>query len=85
MLWEEQRAKDMELYPVVEPIINYTKDRLNYYGTGTHKVASDLTLFAKNKARRMLEGEDPVVTATDSEVKDGAAGDAAGLDKVVEK
>ena len=50
MLWEDQKKKDMELYPLIEPIVNYFYDK----GLATHKVASDISRFAKKEARRLL-------------------------------
>jgi len=37
----------MELYPIIEPFVNYTKNKVHGITSGTHKVASDLTVFAK--------------------------------------
>ena len=42
---------------MIEPIVNYSKDKFNNITTSTIKVTTDLTKFAKNKARRLLEGE----------------------------
>lgn len=71
----------MELYPIIEPFVNYTKNKAHYLTTGSKKVASDLTIFAKNKARRMLAGDDATTTAatsppatTEATGKDGADG-----------
>ena len=53
MIWDDQKKKDMELYPLVEPIINYTSDKFNNFFSGTHRVASNLTKIVKNGGRRL--------------------------------
>ena len=71
MLWDEQKEKDMELYPLIAPIVNYTKNKFN----SSHKVASDITNFARKGARRLLQGETETETEaiTDTETTENAA------------
>ena len=57
MLWDDQIAKDKELYPMVEPFINFANEKAIGFSNGTRKLASDLSLFANKQARRMLQPE----------------------------
>ena len=70
----------MELYPIIEPFVNYTKNKLAWH----KKVASDLTIFAKNKARRMLAtgDEDAAEKAKDTK-KAGKKDKVDGADGAV--
>ena len=68
----------MELYPIIEPIINYTKSKASSIHTGTKKVAKDLTLFAKNKARRMLSNGDTNGGNGGSNGNNGGSGNGNG-------
>ena len=43
----------MELYPLIEPFVNYTKD----LASQSHQIASGLGRALHKGARRMLEGE----------------------------
>ena len=45
MPYDEQTKKDMELYPLIEPVINYFSNKALNIGHGTKKVASDLITF----------------------------------------
>jgi len=54
MLWDDQKAKDMELYPMIEPFVNFTREKFNSITNGTHKVALDLHHFAKTGSKRVL-------------------------------
>ena len=72
----------MELYPIIEPFVNYTRNKAHYLTTGSKKVASDLTIFAKNKARRMLTG-DASTTATTTATTDPAVKGKDGADGAV--
>ena len=51
MIWEEQRAKDMELYPLIEPLVNFTKEKVLHISEKSHKIAT----FIKNGGRRLEE------------------------------
>ena len=53
----------MKLYPLVEPMINYSKNKLHSIHHGTKKVVSDLHHAIKTKAHRMLAEGDVVADA----------------------
>jgi hypothetical protein len=70
----------MELYPIIAPFVNYTYNKVHGITSFSKKVATDLTLFSKNKARRMLAGEEDAAAKTKEDAakttkgKEGADG-----------
>ena len=48
----------MELYPLIEPFVNYTKEKATNFASESHKIATGLTNVAIKGARRMLNTED---------------------------
>lgn len=59
MLWEDQKQKDMELYPLIEPFVNYTRDRVHNFSNGSVKVAKDLHYFVKSGGKKRVLVAEP--------------------------
>ena len=81
MIWDDKMRKDMELYPIIEPFVNYTKEKVHNFASTSHKVVADLHYYAKNGKKRMLA--DTKGGAKDSSKKkvDGADGEASAVDE----
>lgn len=44
----------MELFPLIEPFVNFARERFSYFVNGSHKAALDLHHFAKTGSKRVL-------------------------------
>ena len=68
----------MELYPLIEPFVNFTKDRFYNFSSGSVKVAKDLHYFVRNGGKKRVlvaetQSNDPANSnaSGDPKTKDG--------------
>ena len=69
----------MELYPMIEPFVNFFYDNSYNLATGSKKVALDLHHFATTGTKRRLQ--DTENSEVDVKKKDGADGDITTVEE----